>query len=663
MLTAWVALLALVWLSLCSPWSAGWNAFLAALTVFAALIATRVATRHIRLRRDATRHVLAAIDTALGSLPADIKRNTPLVIAVGDAGGSPISRSTTEQRSGFLDAAVAEPLTTAEGEARGEAVAPGDEHGPLADAFGTDLVRITDAAIWVRCEAPVRLVHLADALKRWRNGQGPDAVACLISADRTISEASLAASLKRWRSAIGEASRAIGYRLPVCVAVYAEEVRRAPDACPWFGISGGEPLRIEGLVTLVASHVAAYIRMAIPMSREPRAYRAAQLDGLARWACEAVLPRLVDAQRDSQPLRVTAFGVTAVEGRPAPDSPFARFAASVTGLTPPVTDGARLRYPLPAPLIRGIPLQPVRHALPRALAHAGVWLAVGFCAAGAASAWQNRVLVERVTRDMNRYQAIAPARDAARADALAAVKRDRDELERYASAGVPPRLGFGFYRGAPLLPLANDLIARYQPPAPPPVTIELDSLSLFRTGSAALNPGSNRVLVGALDRVRAHPGKRLLVAGHTDSVGNPAGNLRLSEARAASVRDWLAEASGIPPSHFAIQGYGDTRPKASNDTEAGRAANRRVEITLVPDCRDDRRESLRGDRRESLRDGREKSPRDAPEPPHDHSSQSPRDDLGESGRGKSLPDDLGKPTRDTHDSRHDLSPQGHPACS
>jgi outer membrane protein OmpA-like peptidoglycan-associated protein len=62
----------------------------------------------------------------------------------------------------------------------------------------------------------------------------------------------------------------------------------------------------------------------------------------------------------------------------------------------------------------------------------------------------------------------------------------------------------------------------------------------------------------------------------------------LSEARAAAVRDWLADASGISVTRFAIQGYGDTRPKVSNDTDAGRAQNRRVEITLVPDCRDDR---------------------------------------------------------------------------
>lgn len=529
--------------------------------MFTALIALVIATKRIRTRRTATRHALSAIDAALSTLPADVKRNTSLVIAVSD------------------------------------------ENGSLADAFDTDLVRITDAAIWVRCEEPTRLAQLADALKRWRDGQGPDAVACLIAADRTVSEESLAASLKRWRSAIGQAGRALGYRLPVCVALYADEVERAADECPWFGVSSSEPLRIDGLVTLIASCVITYIGAVPPMSREPRAYRAAQLDALTRWACDAVLPELVDPQRNRPPLHVTAFGVTAIEGRPVPDSLPGQFGVSVTGLTLPVTRGLRLHYPLPEPLIRGIALQPVRRALPRALAHAFVWLAVCFCAAAAASAWQNRALVERVVGDMNRYKAIEPIQDAARIDALKEVKRDRDELEHYAGYGVPPRLGLGYYRGAPLLPLARELIASYQPPTAPPSTIELDSLSLFRTGSAVLNPGSNRLLVAALDTIKAHPDKRVLVAGHTDSVGNPASNLALSGARAASVRDWLADASGIPVSHFAIQGYGDARPRASNDTEVGRAANRRVEITLVPDC------------------------------------------------------------RDTHDSRNDVTNQGHPACS
>ena len=478
-------------------------------------------------------------------------------------------------------------------------LAVGDGGGALADSFGADLVRITDAAIWVRNDDPARLIHLADALKRWRDGQGPDAVAYLLSADQATGPMTLQAELKGWRSAIDAASRAVGYRLPVCVALNAREMVGTADDCPWFGVSGLDGLQTDSLVDLLAARLTQYTRMASPEiadDRKSRAHRAARLDALMRWASEAILPAFVDTQRDTWPLLLAALGVTTIRGLPATDSLYGKFVAGMTKLplagaydatlsqTPRVP--ARLHCPLPEPLIRGVPPQPIRPALPRALAHAFVCVAAYLSAAAAASAWQNRAMFERVIGDMARYKAIPLAQDAARFDALKAVKRDRDELERYADAGVPPRLGLGFYRGTQLLPVVRDLIARYQPPAAPPSTIELDSLSLFKTGSAVLNPGSNRVLVGALEMIKAHPDKRVLVAGHTDSIGNPRNNLKLSEARAASVRDWLADASGIPTSHFAIQGYGDTRPKASNDTDAGRAANRRVEITLVPDCRD-----------------------------------------------------------------------------
>ncbi|MGQ7933546.1 OmpA family protein [Paraburkholderia sp. D1E] len=572
-LFVWIATLALIWLAAFSPWSFTWNAVCAALVVLMVVVAIVIATRRIRELRQATRYVLSAIDTALASLPSDIKRNTPLVIVV--VGAPYIERTVRETRP--------EGTPLEEG---------GDPEGSLADLFGPDLVRITDTAIWVRSNDPTRLAQLADALKRWRNGQGPDAVAYPIAADRIDSQPSLAAALKRWRVAIAEASRAVGYPLPVCVAVYAEETDPAADDCPWFGVSGGGDLRIEALPALVSSRLEHYTRVGMSIDPEPRARRAARLDALARWACDAVLPALIDVQRGSHPLRVNGFGVTAIEGRPSPHSLYSQFVASITGLALSTVNGARLACPFPETLIRGIPPQPVRRSLPRALAHTFACLAACFCAAAAASAWQNRGLVERVVADISRYKAIVPGQDAARVDALKAVKRDRDELERYATSGVPPRLGLGLYRGAPLLPIANALIAGYQPPALPPPTIELDSLSLFSTGRAVLNRGSNRVLVRALEMIKAHPGKRVLVAGHTDSVGGSYSNLKLSEARAASVRDWLADASGIPPTHFAIQGYGDTRPKASNDTEAGRAANRRVEITLIPDCRDDRSSGL-----------------------------------------------------------------------
>jgi outer membrane protein OmpA-like peptidoglycan-associated protein len=71
------------------------------------------------------------------------------------------------------------------------------------------------------------------------------------------------------------------------------------------------------------------------------------------------------------------------------------------------------------------------------------------------------------------------------------------------------------------------------------------------------------------------------IAGHTDSVGTDQYNQALSERRANSVAGYLGS-HGVMQQRMIVVGAGETRPVASNDTDAGRAQNRRVEITLVP---------------------------------------------------------------------------------
>lgn len=71
------------------------------------------------------------------------------------------------------------------------------------------------------------------------------------------------------------------------------------------------------------------------------------------------------------------------------------------------------------------------------------------------------------------------------------------------------------------------------------------------------------------------------VYGHTDSTGSDAYNQGLSERRALAVADYLS-AHGVNPARTATRGFGETQPIASNETEDGRAANRRVEIKIVP---------------------------------------------------------------------------------
>ncbi|CAK9889267.1 MULTISPECIES: OmpA family protein [Pseudomonas] len=116
-----------------------------------------------------------------------------------------------------------------------------------------------------------------------------------------------------------------------------------------------------------------------------------------------------------------------------------------------------------------------------------------------------------------------------------------------------------------------------------PEPVQLDSLSLFDAGSAELKSGSTKVLVNALLGIKVHPGWLIVIAGHADATGDVAKNLELSQARASAVRDWMQRMGDIPDSCFAVQGFAASQPVTRNDTESGRAANRRVDIRLVPE--------------------------------------------------------------------------------
>jgi type VI secretion system protein VasL len=122
----------------------------------------------------------------------------------------------------------------------------------------------------------------------------------------------------------------------------------------------------------------------------------------------------------------------------------------------------------------------------------------------------------------------------------------------------------------------------FQQPQPTPEPVRLDSLSLFAPGSAELKPGSTKVLISALVDIKAQPDWLIVIAGHSDAKGSAEQNLQLSHARASAVRSWMQRMGDIPDSCFAVQGFADSQPIASNDSEAGRAANRRVDIQLVP---------------------------------------------------------------------------------
>jgi outer membrane protein OmpA-like peptidoglycan-associated protein len=102
---------------------------------------------------------------------------------------------------------------------------------------------------------------------------------------------------------------------------------------------------------------------------------------------------------------------------------------------------------------------------------------------------------------------------------------------------------------------------------------------LFDTAKFTLRPEAREKLAKVAGIVSGHPGLKLAVEGHTDSVGNEDYNQKLSEQRGGSVRDYLV-GQGMAGGSVSSEGFGKTRPVASNDTTSGRQQNRRVELVI-----------------------------------------------------------------------------------
>ncbi len=133
----------------------------------------------------------------------------------------------------------------------------------------------------------------------------------------------------------------------------------------------------------------------------------------------------------------------------------------------------------------------------------------------------------------------------------------------------------------PLKPRVTQVLQAAGPP-PTACTIEVYGVN-FDFDKATLRPESEPVLKQVLALFTTTPGFSAEVSGHTDDIGTPAYNLKLSEARAEAVKAWLV-AHGIAASRVTSRGYGDTVPLVPNTSDANRFKNRRVELHR-PNCR------------------------------------------------------------------------------
>lgn len=540
---AGVLALSVIWLVAQLQSGVAWMLTGAVSIVVALLMIRR--TIQLSVTRDQCGHVFAGLGEATADIPVGLRTRMPLVLVIGDD----------------LPA-----LFNRDGEER--------------------FVHVGDGAIWLRIDRPQDAARLAPALRQWRDGRAPDAVMLSVVPGRYTNADLLTQSLRLARQAVADAARRLGSRpLPGYVAVYQRLTAAPADLSipQWYGVSSTtnviDAQRIEAVVRAAEDEVGRTAENVLSA-----ATRAAALASVTGWTQRVVFHALTDRQQPAPPWALFGAGWIDCGPQGGAGNPWERDVQMWTRVDRAAASASLRPWPLPQPLIQAMPQRFWMSPRIFAFAHAAGLLACALALSFFFSTRHNQSLLARIGMDLGRYSTIRADHDAARREALKVLVADRDELERYARTGVPLPLSFGLYRGARLIAPLDAAIASYQPPPPLPQIVTLDSMSLFDSGRAQLKDGSTRVMVNALEMIRAHPDKRILVAGYTDNVGDPDSNLKLSTARAEAVRDWLIDASGLAATQFAIQGYGDTRSLADNDTDAGRAKNRRVEITLVPDA-------------------------------------------------------------------------------
>lgn len=450
-------------------------------------------------------------------------------------------------------------------------------------------LRVIPSGCYVRVPSLEQLPAISDAILALRAGWG--AQLCVMFVVNPSAHGDSAALLGRVRAFGYQAAlaRKRGIALPLLLVSY---LQTSQGAAPWFSWEQGEAqARVRDHDQCATLDEWQQQAVDTP-SRAARLHACVQLNSVAQWLHDGVLPSL--GQHDTDAACVCAIKMVPALAHAVEGNLWCQWLAQKVALVDRRVSDANAALPFPDALLGAFKRGAVYTSLQRASVVA-LWLwVIASAVALASSAWQNTLLLRQVSDDLRRYTSIPPPTHREqrafllREDAITALRHTARRLDTYYRQGEPLALGLGLYRGEHLrAPLQAVLAAHVEPPMTvlptgPARVVRLDSLSLFASGSARLKPGSTKVLINALVDIKAQPGLLIVIAGHTDATGDAEKNLRLSYARAAAVHGWMQQMGGIPDSCFAVQGFGASQPIASNDTDAGRAANRRVDIRLVP---------------------------------------------------------------------------------
>ncbi|RUN98151.1 OmpA family protein [Enterobacter asburiae] len=315
------------------------------------------------------------------------------------------------------------------------------------------------------------------------------------------------------------------------------------------------------------------------------------LDSLLAWQNSA-LNDLLSVRRGELPvMKPCVQGMCIVPVSGIEGNLWQQHITTVTALPP---DTVVTNEPLLLPELL-LPALPRRRGVSRRMVfwrYAGFLGGIFLALAMLASWMNNQRLIRNVGDHLALYHQLPGKPVAPKLRAQQRLRADGALLDDWQRRGEPLRYRLGLYQGLRLIPLVEAAVSDWAPPPPPPPvikkiiqgpkTLRLDSMSLFDSGKFVLKAGSTKMLVNSLVGIKAKPGWLIVVSGHTDNTGTPQLNQMLSLKRAEAVRNWMRDTGDVPESCFAVQGYGESRPVATNDTPEGRALNRRVEISLVP---------------------------------------------------------------------------------
>ena len=183
---------------------------------------------------------------------------------------------------------------------------------------------------------------------------------------------------------------------------------------------------------------------------------------------------------------------------------------------------------------------------------------------------RNRVQAELAARE--REQALTQKRDADLQIRQAQVAAEQAAAEKRASEERAAQLDSEVSR------LQGELKARETDRG---TVMTLGNDVLFDSGAAILKPGGRKAIDNLAQLMQKQPGRSVEIEGFTDSTGSAEANRKLSEARAAAVKQALVE-RGVDPARIRTRGMGSSFPIASNETTVGRQLNRRVEVVFIP---------------------------------------------------------------------------------